>query len=136
GIINQQFSDENVRNIYLGKIVWVVEDYLVLHIKSKNVRLNERSQYYFSPEIFDNYTLGIYKYFSLFKDNFLIKPQISGGIQRVNNEEKLYYSFETEIKGNVKKNLLLKININYSNAKSHWGTYGLIMGNFSLFYKF
>jgi hypothetical protein len=136
GVIHQSFSDNNNRNIYLGKISWVIKDYLVIYSKSKIARIKDWNPNYFSPEMFDTYTIGTYKYLPLFKDKFLIKPDLGGGLQIIYEEKKPYYYFGALIKGNINENISLNMNMFYSNAQSQWGNYGLFMGNISLYYKF
>jgi biofilm PGA synthesis N-glycosyltransferase PgaC len=136
GVIHQSFSDNNNRNIYLGKISWVIKDYLVIYSKSKIARIKDWNPNYFSPEMFDTYTIGTYKYLPLFKDKFLIKPDLGGGLQIIYEEKKPYYYFGALIKGNINENISLNMNMFYSNAQSQWGNYGLFMGNIGLYYKF
>lgn len=136
GYINQQFSDKNQKNIYIGKIATSIKDILSIEMKIKIQRLNLFSENYFSPRKFDNYSFGIYKYFSIFNDTFLLKPKTGIGLQRINDEKKLFYYTGIELRGDINKNWNIKTGYDYSNAQNKYGAYGLFLTHFKLTYKF
>jgi len=136
GYINQQFTDDNSRDVYIGKLAWVIKDWFVLSSTSKLMRAHNVSTYYFSPEIFDTHTLSVYKYMAIFKDNILLKTEFGGGLQQVNDYQKDFYYGKLLIKGNISKKVSLDLSALYSTAISEFGSYGLIFGHLKLYYSF
>ena len=136
GYINQQFTDDISRDVYLGKIVWVVNDWFVLNSTAKLLRADKVSVNYFCPERFDTYTIGVHKYIAVLKDNFLLKPEFGGGIQDFEYSQKDFYYGKLLIKGNVSEKISLSLSTLYSTAISEFGSYGLFFGNFKLYYTF
>ncbi len=134
--INQQFGDDNNRNIYIGKVAWIISDWFVLSSTNKFMRAGNESIYYFAPKRFDTHTISAHKYLSVFKDNILLKPEFGGGLQYINDYQKGFYYGKFLIKGNISKNLSLDLSAMYSTAVSEFGSYGMIFGNFKINYKF
>jgi hypothetical protein len=136
GYINQQFTDDNNRDVYIGKLAWVVNNWFVLSSTSKLMRAHNVSTYYFSPKKFDTHTLNVYKYMALFKDNILLKTEFGGGLQQINDYQKDFYYGKLLIKGNISQKLSLDLSALYSTAISEFGSYGLIFGHLKLYYSF
>ncbi len=136
GYINQQFTDNNSRHIYIGRLAWIINDWAVLNSTNKIMRANNVSSFYFCPMKFDTYTLSLYKNIAIFKDNILLKPEIGGGIQSINDLNKEYFYGKILIKGNISKRISLDFSTMYSTALSEYGSYGLFFGNLKLNYSF
>lgn len=133
---NQQFTDNNLKNIYTAKVIWVVKDWFVINFTNKLIRANNTSLYYFCPKRFDTHTISVHKNIAVFNDNIIIKPELGGGLQIVNEYQKGLYCLKLTTKGDITKKISLDLSIIYSNAMSEFGSYGLIFGNIRLYYCF
>lgn len=136
GYINQHFTDDNNKNIYLGKIIWIVNDWFVLNANTKLMSTKNVSVNYFSPNKFNTYTIGVYKNMAVFNDNILIKPEIGGGLQNLNDFQKDFYYGKLSISGDISKRISLDLSTLYSSAISQFGSYGLFYGYLKVYYKF
>lgn len=135
GYIYQYYTDVNHRNIEIAKIYVKLIGDLYFFTSAKFIQFDETRSYYFSPNKFNTYTIGTFYTFKFNKDNFILKPTVYGGQQKIDNESKNVYAVEVKFKGWVKEKYGINLNIGYTNAANGYGYYDYFIFNLGLIYR-
>ena len=138
GIANNTITDGNNRVYQSYRAIYTMPfEWMFIDLKAKIMNGGEYSPYYFSPNHFGEYNVGIGISTQLFSPQYYMRFYVGGGVHTVDDDTKGLFLSNIRLVGDFTKNISAELSYGLSNSVHNlYGAYLYNYGKLQINYNF